>query len=166
MPGLQVSQSIDMAIHGLWALARLEGQQFVLLNELARIQNLSESYLAKVFQQLSRAGLVRAVRGKRGGYTLARPPATITVGDVVRALETDAPLYQCLAQERCCEAVLDCLLLGVFAEAEQQMYAVLDGVTLADLLADFQRGMERMSWLQATVTLTPNFGTSPRRGAE
>ena len=95
MPGLQVSQSIDMAIHGLWALARLEEQQFVLLNELARIQNLSESYLAKVFQQLSRAGLVRAVRGKRGGYTLARPPATITVGDVVRALETDAPLYQC-----------------------------------------------------------------------
>jgi Rrf2 family protein len=160
MPGLQISQSIDMAIHGLWALARQEGHQFVLLTELARTQHVSASYLAKVFQQLSRAGLVRAVRGKRGGYTLARPAAAISIGDVVRSLEVDAPMYQCLAQERCCEAKLDCLLLRVFADAEKQMYAVLDGVTLADLLADFQRGMERMSWLQATVTLGPSFGTT------
>lgn len=164
MPGLQVSQSIDMAIHGLWALARLEGQHFVLLSELARTQHVSESYLAKVFQQLSRAEMVRTVRGKRGGYALARPPAAITIGDVVRALEADAPMYQCLAQERCCEAKPDCLLLRVFAEAERQMYAVLDGTTLADLLADFQRDMERMSWLQATLTLTPSFGTSHPEG--
>jgi Rrf2 family nitric oxide-sensitive transcriptional repressor len=153
-----------MAIHGLWALARLEGQHFVLLSELARTQHVSGSYLAKVFQQLSHAGLVRAVRGKRGGYALARPPVDITIGDVVRALEVDAPMYQCLAQERCCEAKLDCLLVRVFAEAEQQMYAVLDKTTLADLLADFQRGMERMSWLQATVTLMPSLRTSPPGG--
>lgn len=159
MPGLHVSQSIDMAIHGLWALARQEGQHFVLLNELARTQHVSESYLAKVFQQLSRAALVRAVRGKRGGYSLARPPATISIGDIVRALEVDAPMYQCLAQERCCEATLDCLLLRVFADAEKQMYAVLDGVTLADLLADFQRGTDRMSWLQATVSLDSGLKT-------
>jgi Rrf2 family protein len=158
MPSLQVSQSIDMAIHGLWALARLEGQQFVLLSEVARTQHVSESYLAKVFQQLSRAGLVRAVRGKRGGYALARTPTAISIGDIVRALEAETPMYRCLAQERCCEAEADCLLLQVFAEAQKQMYAVLDRTTLADLLADFQRGMERMSWLQATVTLEPSFG--------
>ena len=61
-------------------------------------------------------------------------------------------MYQCLAQERCCEAIENCLLLRVFAEAEQHMYAVLDRVTLADLLTDFLRGQARMAWLQLDVT--------------
>lgn len=148
MPGRRFSQSTDMAIHGVWALASLEGRRFLLLSEIARTQKVSESYLSKVFQKLTRAGLIQAVRGKRGGYALARPPTTITVGDVVRAMEVDQLMYQCLAQTRCCEAMEDCLLLRVFADAERQMYAVLDAVTLADLRADFLRGVERMSWLQ------------------
>jgi hypothetical protein len=57
MPGLQFSQRIDLAIHGLWALARcFQGQHLVLVSEIARTQHVSTSYLAKVFQQLSHAG--------------------------------------------------------------------------------------------------------------
>jgi DNA-binding IscR family transcriptional regulator len=56
-------------------------------------------------------------------------------------------MYQCLAQERCCTALESCLLLRTFAEAERQMYAVLDSLSLADLMADFRRSTERMSWL-------------------
>lgn len=148
MPGLQFSQGTDLAIHGLWALASLEGQGFALLSDIARSQNVSETYLSKIFQRLSRAGLTHAVRGKHGGYALARPPAAITVGDVVRAVHAEGPMYQCLAEERCCEAQEHCLLLRVFAEAEQQMYAVLDRVTLADLQADLRPGRARMRWLQ------------------
>jgi Rrf2 family nitric oxide-sensitive transcriptional repressor len=147
MPGLHFSQSTDMALHGLWALARAEGQRFLFLSEIARAQKVSESYLSKVFQKLTRAGLVHAVRGKRGGYALARVPEAITIGDVVRAMEPEQPMYQCLARTRCCEALENCLLLQVFAEAERQMYAVLDGVSLADLMADFFRGTQRMTWL-------------------
>jgi Rrf2 family nitric oxide-sensitive transcriptional repressor len=148
MSSLRFSQGTDLAIHGLWALACLEGQRFALLNDIARSQNVSESYLSKVFQKLTRAGLTRAVRGKHGGYALARPPQTITVGDVVRAMQADQPMYQCLAEERCCEATGRCLLLRVFADAERQMYTVLDRVTLADLLEDVVQGGERMGWLQ------------------
>ncbi len=148
MPGLRFSQSTDMAIHGLWALAHLQGRRFLLLSEIAHSQNVSESYLSKVFQKLTRAGLVHAVRGKKGGYALARLPEAITVGDVVRAMEeADQPMYRCLAQERCCEATEDCLLLRTFGEAERQMYAILDSVTLADLMTDFLHKTERMSWL-------------------
>ena len=152
MPGLQFSQSTDLAIHGLWALACLETGRFILLSDIASRQHVSESYLSKVFQRLTRAGLTRAMRGKRGGYTLARPPAEISVGDVVRAMAPEPPMYQCLAQERCCEAIENCLLLRIFAEAEQHMYAVLDSITLADLLTDALRGKERMGWLQFEVT--------------
>jgi Rrf2 family protein len=153
MPGTRFSQSTDMAIHGLWALACLDEQRSLLLSDIARTQNVSESYLSKVFQKLTHAGLIQAVRGKNGGYSLARPPATITVGDVVRAIEAEPPMYQCLAQERCCEALEDCLLLHVFGEAERQMYAVLDGITLADLLAESVRGAKRLTWLQPLQTL-------------
>ena len=91
MPGLQFSQSTDLAIHGLWALACLETGRFILLSDIASRQHVSESYLSKVFQKLTRAGLTRAMRGKRGGYTLARPPAQISVGDVVRAMAPEPP---------------------------------------------------------------------------
>ncbi|MGE3540138.1 MAG: Rrf2 family transcriptional regulator [Candidatus Tectimicrobiota bacterium] len=152
MPGLQFSQSTDLALHGLWALARLETGRFVLLSEIARQQNVSESYLSKVFQRLTRAGLTRAMRGKHGGYALARAPEDITIGDVVRAMTLEPPMYQCLARERCCDAAQSCLLLRVFAEAEQHMYKVLDRVSLADLIVDFLRGRERMGWLQLETT--------------
>jgi Rrf2 family protein len=152
MPGLQFSQSTDLAIHGLWALACLETGRFILLSDIASRQHVSESYLSKVFQRLTRAGLTRAMRGKRGGYTLARAPAEISVGDVVRATAPEPPMYQCLAQERCCEAIENCLLLRVFAEAEQHMYAVLDRITLADLLTDFLRSEKRMGWVQLNMT--------------
>jgi DNA-binding IscR family transcriptional regulator len=61
-------------------------------------------------------------------------------------------MYQCLARERCCEAIASCVLLRVFAEAEQHMYAVLDRVTLADLRTDVLRGEKRMGWLQLAMT--------------
>jgi Rrf2 family protein len=157
MLGLQFSQRTDLALHGLWALAHLDGEDLTFLSEIVQPQNVSASYLSKVFQQLRRAGLVRAVRGKRGGYTLARPPQDITVGDVVRAMEGGLqPMYQCLAKERCCDAEADCLLLRLFAKAEQQMYAALDEATLADLLADFQRNRDRMSWLLSRYPSRPN----------
>jgi Rrf2 family nitric oxide-sensitive transcriptional repressor len=154
MPGLRFSQSTDMAIHGLWALARLEEpQRFLLLSEIARPQNVSESYLSKIFQKLTREGLVKAVRGKRGGYALARLPEEITVGDVVRAIEPEAtqPMYRCLAEERCCAATPSCLLLNAFAEAERQMYAVLDGVSLADLIDNAMQSSEHMGWLHSDL---------------
>jgi Rrf2 family protein len=152
MPGLQFSQSTDLAIHGLWALACLETGRFLLIWGISRREPVCESYLSKVFQRLTRAGLTRAMRGKRGGYTLARPPAEISVGDVVRAMAPEPPMYQCLAQERCCEAIENCLLLRVFAEAEQHMYAVLDRITLADLLIDFLHSEKRMGWVQLNMT--------------
>lgn len=162
MSGLRFSQSTDLAIHGLWALARLETGRFILLSDIASQQHVSESYLSKVFQRLTRAGLTRAMRGKRGGYTLARLPEDITVGDVVRAMDPEPPMYQCMAQERCCEAVGTCLLLRVFAEAEQHMYAVLDRVTLADLLRDVLREENRMGWIHLTVTAAHTSKVAPQ----
>jgi Rrf2 family nitric oxide-sensitive transcriptional repressor len=123
MPGLQFSQSTDLAIHGLWALACLETGRFILLSDIASRQHVSESYLSKVFQRLTRAGLTRAMRGKRGGYTLARPPVEISVGDVVRAMAPEPPCISAWLKSVVVRHRELCTVASL--QAEQHMYAVL-----------------------------------------
>lgn len=62
---------------------------------LAQLHEVSPTYLAKQMQSLSRAGLVRSVQGKSGGYVLARPPEEITMLDVIEAVEGSAPTFVC-----------------------------------------------------------------------
>ena len=63
--------------------------------DLAELQGISPSFLAKIFPRLEKAGIVDAVPGLRGGYRLAKAPAAITVLDIVDAIEGDKPLFEC-----------------------------------------------------------------------
>jgi Rrf2 family nitric oxide-sensitive transcriptional repressor len=142
---MKFSKSTELAIHGLWMLAK-NRPDLLLISEMADAQHVSNSYLAKVFQKLARKGLVRSTRGKRGGFTLARNPAAISVGDVVRAIEADEPLYDCMDVGRGCKGRPACLLRDVFREAEQVMYEVLQKTSLADLM-ECGDGNERAPWM-------------------
>jgi Rrf2 family protein len=111
--------------------------------DLAELQGVSPSFVAKIFTQLKAGGLVEACEGRHGGYRLARDAQTITVLDVVEALEGEKPLFECREIRR------DCVLFGsdpptwavkgpcsihaVMLEAEKQMKESLAGHTLADL---------------------------------
>ena len=106
-----------------------------MISEMAEAQSVSESYLAKIFQRLSRKGLVKSTRGKRGGFALARKPGEISLADIVRAVEADEPLYDCMDVGRGCRSRTDCLLRDVFSRAEQRMFEELEGTSLADLMS-------------------------------
>ena len=131
---MKFSKSTELAIHGLWMLAR-RSPELLLISEMAEAQGASQSYLAKVFQKMARRGLVNSTRGKRGGFTLARRPESISIADVVRAIEAQEPIYDCLHLSRGCEGNSDCKLGGMFDEVEQVMYTVMERTSLADLLA-------------------------------
>ncbi len=141
---MKLSKSTELAIHGLFQLAVSRPRQ-LLVSEMANAQNVSSSYLAKVFQKLARSGLVRSTRGKRGGFCLARGPEAITIAEVIRAVEADEPLYDCLRATRGCKANGNCLMRHRFQQAERDLYAVLESTSLADLL-ESDRG-ERDAWL-------------------
>jgi Rrf2 family protein len=142
---MKFSKSTELAIHGLWMLAK-KRPGLLLISEMAEAQHVSQSYLAKVFQKMARKGLVHSTRGKRGGFTLARKPEAISVADVVRAIEANEPLYDCMDVGRGCRGRPDCILRDVFSKAEQVMYTALEQTSLADLMA-CECGESRAPWM-------------------
>ncbi len=93
----------------------------------------SEAHLVKVLQRLERAGLVRAARGPRGGYALARPPARIRLRDLFEATEGPLAPVRCLLKQTVC-AGRPCILGGLVRQVNRQVIATLSGTTLEHLL--------------------------------
>ncbi len=142
---MKLSKSTELALHGLFQLAFTQPRQ-LLVAEMAGAQHVSTSYLAKVFQRLARKGLVRSTRGKKGGFALARSPEQISLADIVRAMEAEEPLFECLGDQRNCKARADCMVHGCFHEAEERLFRALEGTSLDDLLRSNPNG-DRAAWL-------------------
>ena len=89
-----LGSGVEYAVHSLLLLDRPLAQP-ASSRDLAEMQGVSPSFLAKIFPKLEKAGLVVASEGVRGGYALARDAAEITVLDVVDAVEGNKPLFEC-----------------------------------------------------------------------
>ena len=90
---MKMSGGVEWALHCCVALTAAE--QPVPAARLAELHEVSPSYLAKQLQDLSRAGLVRSVQGKAGGYVLTRDADDITVLDIVEAVDGAGPAFVC-----------------------------------------------------------------------
>ena len=105
--------------------------------EIASRTGISEKYMEKLIRRLKRAGLVLSKRGPKGGHVLAKPAASITVGDIVRALEEWVVLKGCsLSKDTCaaCPRLATCPTKVVWEKANQAMFETLDAYTLQSLL--------------------------------
>jgi Rrf2 family transcriptional regulator, iron-sulfur cluster assembly transcription factor len=112
---VQFSLSIEYAIHGLVYLASAGSDAATMVGDIAKATSVPESYLRKVFQLLAKAGLVASHRGVKGGFSLARVPAEITLKDVVEAIDGSLPAYTCLKTARGCSLDEACPVSGAFA---------------------------------------------------
>lgn len=134
---MRLTQWTDYTLRVLMYCAATEGrEQPVTITEVAESYGISRSHLMKIVQHLSAQGLLDTTRGRGGGMRLMRPAAAIQVGAVVRATETDFNLVECFdpATDHC-RLSGHCRLKGVLGQAMNAYLAVLDGVTLADLVA-------------------------------
>jgi Rrf2 family protein len=117
-------------------LARRWGQGSVSLRAVAEREDLPEAYLEQLVAALRRSGLVTGKRGAGGGYMLARDPAAITAGDVVRSLEGPIEPQVCTAEG---EPVVNCVhepscgTRLVWLKLQATIAGALDGLTLAEL---------------------------------
>lgn len=133
---MRLTRFTDYSLRVLMYLAAEPGRRAT-IGEIAQAFGVSENHLMKVVHFLGRAGLLANVRGRGGGLALARPPAAINVGAVVRAAEGDAVPAECFDRARnTCGIVRACRLRGVLEEAVDAFHAVLDRYTLADLARD------------------------------
>ena len=105
------------------------------IKEIAERQAIPPRFLEQIFQDLKRAGLVSSKRGPRGGYHLARPPAEIRIGDIVRALEGPLSLSSGKGMEAPAEgdATSRAVTEETFEELSRQIEACFDGKTIEDL---------------------------------
>lgn len=96
-----ITTSVEYAIHALLWLVDSD-EKALSSRELAELQGISQSFLAKIFPKLEKAGIVAAREGVRGGYQLARPADEISFLDIVDAVEGEKPLFDCQeVRERC-----------------------------------------------------------------
>jgi Rrf2 family protein len=136
---LRISEAGSLALH---TAAVLAGQRRRLsAHEIAGRIQVSEAHLAKVLQRLHRAGIVDSVRGRGGGFTLARPPSRIRLLDVYQAIEGKLPRGHCLMPKAKCGATR-CIFGGVIAELDETLWRYLSGTRLSELADTYQSERE------------------------
>ncbi len=109
------------------------GGRLVTIEETAKVYGVSRAHLMKVVNTLTRAGYLKAVRGRSGGFLLGRTPEEIRLGDVIRLAEPDFALVECFAGGNRCILTPRCGLPRVVNEALNAFIATFDRYTLADV---------------------------------
>lgn len=134
---MRLTQWTDYSLRVLMFCAANEQRELpVTITEIADSHGISRSHLTKIVHQLGAQGWLETTRGRGGGMRLCKPAAEINVGTLVRQTETDFAMVECFddTTNQCCLNP-QCRLKGVLLQATHTYLAVLDGVTLADLIA-------------------------------
>ena len=146
--GLQLTHGSDYAIRAMMYLAARPAGEVSSLRDVGREQNIPESFLAKIFQNLVHSGLVVGRPGPGGGFALARPCSAITVAQVVQAIDGPFSLNRCVLWPQTCERSERCTMHKVWVRAQERLMDVLEKVSFADLvLAQAAGGDDALSHL-------------------
>ena len=127
---MKVSTRGDYAARALLSLALHGDDRPTSVKEIAERTDLPQPYLEQILLAVKGAGLVRSKRGVGGGYVLARPPAEITLADIIAAVE--GPLTTVMDEHDHCEG--HCVLQEVWVWVSDDTRRMLEGVTLAELV--------------------------------
>ncbi|MEH0928935.1 RrF2 family transcriptional regulator [Micromonospora sp. CPCC 205558] len=156
---MKMSGGVEWALHCCVVLTVTNAP--VPAAKLAELHDVSSSYLAKQLQSLARAGLIHSVQGKSGGYVLTRAPESITLLDVVRAVDGPGPTFVCteIRQRGPFATPADacttpCPVSRAMWAAEAAWHQALAAVTIADLARDVDAtsGPEALVGIQAWLS--------------
>jgi Rrf2 family protein len=131
---MKISTRSRYGLRLLMELAAHPGTKPEFLNEIAQNQDISEKYLSKLVIPLRGAGLIQSERGAHGGYALAKPADSITLGQIVDALEGGLSMIDCAGNPGGCDRSPACVARGVWAGMEKAMRDYCDSLTLGDIV--------------------------------
>lgn len=126
-------------LRAAFELAKAYGEAPVPLKDIAQSQELAEKYLEQLMALLKKAGIVQTVRGAAGGYTLSASPASITVNQVLTALEGDMTIVECQRGQKC-KNEENCATKAIWQRISQSVTGALEGITLQNMVDDFNKG--------------------------
>ncbi|MBN2137263.1 MAG: Rrf2 family transcriptional regulator [Sedimentisphaerales bacterium] len=110
------------------------------LRVIAQRQEISPKYLEQLITVLRSAGLVRSIRGAKGGYVLAKPPSKIRLDEVFNCLEGAVTTAECVDDGTACQRAPDCAARIIWTQVQQAVENVLKAVTLQDLIRKAKAG--------------------------
>lgn len=131
---MQFTKAEEYGLLGVLYLAAKNNDSVTPLSEIAEAKGIPEKFLAKIFQSLSRSGIVRSHRGVRGGFSLAQKPAKVTIKQVLESIQGPYHLIKAMPStvlENDKEFIALCELLTM---AEERLVSVFEEHTLSDLV--------------------------------
>jgi Rrf2 family protein len=115
-------------------LASHFGEGPIDLKEISKKEGISLKYLEQVIIPLRTAGLVKSVRGSKGGYALAKHPSEIFLNEIVEVLEGPLNLIECLGNPKSCHKVPVCVTRDIWKEVSDAIYRIFNSVTLEEMV--------------------------------
>lgn len=131
---MKLSTKARYGLRAMLSLAASESRGSTTVKDIAGRENLPDTYLEQLMMVLRRAGLIRAMRGAKGGYALSRPANEITVAQIVEATEGPLTIADCADVPYCCTSPDLCALKDFFAEVDRAIVEVFERFTLHDLV--------------------------------
>ena len=136
---MKISTKGRYALRIMVDLAQQHSNEFIPLRDVSERQDISEKYAEMIVGLLSKTGFVFSSRGKGGGYKLTRPPETITVAAILKAVEGSLAPVACLdIPNNVCPRAGNCVTLPMWRELERRIDEYLNSVTVADLSGQSQ----------------------------
>ena len=131
---MKLSTRTRYGIRAILELAENHGKGPVTLKAIAHHQDMSVKYLEQLMAILKSAGLVRSIRGSKGGYVLARPPSQIRISDCFNCLEGPVITAECVGNETYCARTADCVAREIWTQVHKAIMEVLQSLTLQNLV--------------------------------
>jgi Rrf2 family transcriptional regulator, iron-sulfur cluster assembly transcription factor len=129
---MQFTKAETYGIFGILYLAEQPSGRITPLSEISEVQDIPEKFLAKIFQSLSKTGLIRSHRGVKGGFSLGRPADEMTIREVVEHIQGPYYMAKCLGGDDLCDRK-NCPIKVLLEKAQSALMGIFDQYTIADL---------------------------------
>lgn len=130
---MRFTKAEEYGLLGVIHLARQQRGSIVSLAEISECQDIPDKFLAKIFQYLTRAGVLRSHRGVHGGFSLARPPRRISIAEILNAIQENGDPLKCTTNSRECPKKKNCAVRDLLLEGHKQMFNYYKKRNLKDL---------------------------------
>ncbi len=128
-----INRDVDYAARALVFMARAN-KPTISVTQMQGEVGVAGPFLRKILQKLHKAGILQAVKGKGGGFALARNPENIRLSDLIAVLQGDLKLSDCIFREKLCQNHSACILRHKLAAIETRLLAEVEGITVKDLV--------------------------------
>ena len=131
---MKLSSRSRYGFRAILELAVEYGKGPLQIKTIAKREDISNKYLEQLIAMLKASGLVRSIRGPKGGYELTRPPGDVKLSEVFITLEGPVVAVECLEHPEFCPRCTECVTRDVWAKMQSAIMGVLESMTLQDLV--------------------------------